>query len=126
MLADSARPLVEMARVLVEAGATELSAVRAAIVLAQGGSYEDAAAELVLADEVRTTIPIDGEVFHPEMLICRYYGGGGNRTRVTCPTDSPLSSGNTSGSSDDEPSPPLVALRVLPREAVSAARETGR
>lgn len=38
-----------MARILVEAGATELSAARAAIVIAQGCSYDDAAAELVLA-----------------------------------------------------------------------------
>lgn len=42
--------LLRMVRVLVDAGATPASAVRAATVLERRGSYDAAAAELVVAD----------------------------------------------------------------------------
>jgi len=111
-----AAPSLQMVQTLIEAGATPASAARAAEVLARGGSYDDARLEIVLVDELGADEDSDrDEVFLPEMLISRDYGGGGNRTRVTCQADSPLSSENASGSSDDEPSPPLVTpLRSLP------------
>lgn len=44
--------LVVMARMLVEAGATPLSAVRAAVALERGDSVADAADEIELREEV--------------------------------------------------------------------------
>ena len=46
--------------------------------------------------------------FPTESAISRENGGGGNRTRVTCPADSPLSSENAVGSDDEPPREPLV------------------
>jgi hypothetical protein len=63
-------------QLLVDAGATPVSAARAAYVLVNGGSVADAEAEIVMA-----------EVFRPEMLISRVNGGGGNRTRVRSRTE---------------------------------------
>jgi hypothetical protein len=47
------RVILDMVKVLVGAGATPASAVRAATVLEQGGSYDQASAELVIAEGTR-------------------------------------------------------------------------
>ncbi len=95
-------PELVLARILVEAGATPAQAARGAVVLAAGGTVAEALAAMEIAPS---------ETFPPESLICRVYGGGGNRTRVTCPTENPLSSENALASGDDKPRPPLVTPR---------------
>ena len=92
-------------KILVDAGASPAEAARAAVVLDAGGSVAEALEVMGPAD---VFLP----EFRPEMLICREDGGGGNRTRVTCPADSPLSSASSLAPSDDEPRPQLVALKV--------------
>ncbi len=65
--------LTTIVQILVEAGATPAQAARAAVVLDARGTVAEALAAMEI---------VPSEVFRPESLICRVYGGGGNRTRV--------------------------------------------
>lgn len=57
---------------------------------------------------IETEVGLAPDSFPTEIAICRDYGGGGNRTRVTCPTENALSSENAPAPSDDADPRPLV------------------
>jgi len=75
---------LQMARILVSAGATHASAARATVMLRNGATIDQAREACEFATEAARFDAelLFAELFQSEIAISRENGGGGNRTRV--------------------------------------------